>query len=135
MVATVSGDSNFDSSKPMIDDRYLSPAQTITSGGEITLVHGLVDRDGNPVKPFHVSGYLKCLVAEHGRSVGDEIEANLGDNSTGSTSIFNQVESDSTSITIKLSNFSSPFLSNNKVTGAQVALTNANWELYIRAWA
>lgn len=134
MTVRLDGTDNLDSGQPFISDRYLSPAQTITPGGLITLTHGLTDRDGNAVKPFHISGYIKCLVAEFGYDVGDEVEVTLVNNSDLGANYYNAVWSDTGTINVRFSDGSRAFTTANKSTGATVALINANWELYIRAW-
>lgn len=107
--------------------KFESTAQTITSGSTVTVAHGL------GVKPFGVSIYLKCTTADAGWAVGDEVEVSFNNSSAG-TSRTNTPLVDSTNITIYFTNSSQCFSIANKSSGVMTALTNADWELYIRAW-
>ncbi len=111
----------------VIRPRYTSAEQTITTAGQITLTHGLGG------VPRRVGGRLKCLTAEAGYSIGDQIEVSLVDNSTASNTIVNSVMVTTTQIIIRFSDHTSCFVGANRTTGAAVALTNVNWSLIVTA--
>lgn len=112
-----------------ITQKFTSTAQTIVSAGLITVVHGL------GVDPDNVSIYLECTSAEFGYSVGDKIEVSEVNNSGATTGRNNALYFDSTNVFLRMSNVATVFTVANKTTGVGVALTNANWDLYIRALA
>ncbi|TIM06657.1 hypothetical protein [Mesorhizobium sp.] len=98
--------------------------QTITSGGSLTLAHGL------GVKPKLYLAVLQCTTAEHGYSIGDEVPAlTIASNSRGVS-----IVPDATNLNIRYGNFATAFEILNKTTGAGDAATNANWRLVVRAW-
>lgn len=106
---------------------YVSAEQTITSGGLVTLTHGL------GVTPKSAIMVLICKTAELGYSVGDELhisqafDANLRPSALvcGPTTIKVKYSSDATGV----------FGAANLTSGVFVILTNANWRLIVRAWA
>ena len=110
--------------------RFTSSAQTITTGGSLTIAHGL------GVRPFYVSAYIECTTAENGYSIGDRlyhpfsVSDSLSDGRGVSLSTNGTVNID-----VRFGNQSAVFLVNNKTTGAAVLLTNANWRLYVIAEA
>jgi len=107
--------------------RFKSTAQTITAAALIQLAHGL------GIKPTSISGYIKATTAEHGYSIGDEVEVNLMNNSDATTSRCNGIYTDATNINIRLSDETSTFIIGHKTTGVINAITNSSWELYITA--
>ena len=107
--------------------RYVSSAQTITSGGFLVLSHGL------GAEPAFVQFVLECTTAENSYSVGDRIFVNVGENSTSGSNRHNSVKVDATNITIRFSNDPQVFAVGRAGTGAMVELTNANWRLYVKA--
>lgn len=133
MPSVIKGSSNFDSDQELMVSRYLSPPQTIASGGLITLTHELVDKNGNPAEPFGVDFYIECVSAEHGYSIGDKLRVALN-STTGSGSRVSSIGWDVANIYFYLSTDTTVFIAPNKTTRAPAALSNANWELYIRAW-
>lgn len=110
--------------------RYVSPEQTITSAGLLTLAHGL------GAVPSLVTGELVCKVAEFGYSIGQIINCNL---TIASTSTLDNkgisMAKDATNLTGRFGNNVSAFSANNFTSGVGVDLTNANWRLIVRAWA
>lgn len=104
---------------------YVSTAQTITSGGLLTLAHG------RGVVPSALACRLRCVTAEHGWAVNDEMAAELSP--SGATKI-NSIWADATNVYVRYSNAASCFNGGNKSTGSAEALTNANWRLIVRAW-
>jgi len=108
--------------------RYESPEQAITSGGLVTLTHGL------PSTPRVLTGVWVCKTAENGYSVGDEIYAVFGAfNSASSDGM--AVFCDAVNISCRFGSGTNPIISINKTTGALFRLTSANWRLVVRAWA
>ncbi|TIL43410.1 hypothetical protein [Mesorhizobium sp.] len=103
---------------------YESSQQTITSGGSLTLAHGL------GVKPKLYLAVLQCTTAEKGYSIGDEVAAlTIPVNSRGVS-----IVPDATNLNIRYGSFATAFELLNKTTGDNDAATNANWRLVVRAW-
>lgn len=113
-----------------ITETFLSAAQTITSAGTATLVHGLSS------KPKIIVGFIECLTAEHGYSIGDELEIPTFPQST---SVFNDlglsIISDATSIIYRYGSSGTVFLGLNASTGVTSFLLNTRWQMFIRAFA
>ncbi len=107
---------------------YVSPQQTITTGGLLTLAHGL------GVVPKIISSELVFLTAEAGYSVGDIVEWVFSDEASGNTRGVSIVK-DATNITVRYSNLANTFAAMNKSTGASAVLTNANLAFVVRAYA
>lgn len=108
---------------------YTSPEQTITSGGSVSLTHGLGE------VPKLVRAELVCKTADGSHSVGDILE--LGDGYIPASilsSIGHDVRKTSTTITITYGNAATVYLAKSG-TGISEPLTNANWRLVLRAWA
>lgn len=109
---------------------YVSAEQTITSGGLLTLPHGL------GAVPKLVTGELVCKVDQAGFVAGNVIGAqiwwfpNSGFDDKGITFVRTP-----TSLIGRYGSNATPFAANNFNTGAGVDLVNANWRLVIRAWA
>lgn len=119
-----------DALSPISAQSYESAGQTITSAGALTLAHGLAS------KPKIINYYLRCLTAEAGYSVGDELHDILGVRDTNTTQSRGMaVVVDATNINIRFSSTTSVFANMNFTTGASTPLTNANWELYVQAWS
>jgi hypothetical protein len=119
---------------PILTASYDSGDQTISSGGTLSLTHGL------GAKPKIVQFYVKCLTAEANYSIGDEIQ--LGGPGivyvgAGSSTIggFASVAG-ATTISIRFTAASAnPIYALDKTTGALAGLTNANWAFIVRAYA
>lgn len=108
---------------------YTSAQQTITSGGLITLTHGL------GAVPKLITGRLVCITAEAGYAVGDVVAVELVNNSSSGTDQANSVVLGTSNIAIRLSNEGGVFAVGHKGTGARTVLTNANWKLVVSAYA
>jgi len=106
---------------------YSSTAQTITSGGLLTLAHGLGGM------PTLVQCRLKCTSGDQGYSVGDEILISPSSADTGASQGV-AINPDATNLNIRYSNGANVFYTLVKSSGAVGALTNGNWEFYVRAW-
>lgn len=112
-----------------IRSEYVSPQQTITSGGALTLAHGL------GVRPRIVRAFLVCQTAEQGFSIGDEVPIGDGLISPEASRGF-VMRPDTTNIVIRFGSAANAFVVNNATTGSGAAgLTNANWRLVVRAYA
>lgn len=109
---------------------YVSPEQTITTAGQITLTHLL----GRAPAFFRVAAI--CKTAEHGYSVGDVLEVqHVCDVSDSDVAVRGMsLTSDSTNIYIRYVANATVFPIINKTNGATAPLTNANWRLIVRAW-
>ena len=110
---------------------YESAEQTITSGGGLTLAHGL----GLKPKGFQLE--IICKTAEHGYSIGDSLGINHGMDQTDTSSLFKGV-----AVTYDATNFYVRYVANTAVfggftkgTGTVATFTHANWRLVVRAWA
>jgi len=106
---------------------YTSTDQTITSAGGLTLAHGL------GAAPKFVNFELVCQSTEQGYSVNDVIvirEVNSYSFDRGLACWL-----DATNINIRFGTAAAVFQYGHKTTGAQSALTNANWKLRVKAWA
>lgn len=108
---------------------YVSPEQTITLAGLISLAHGL------GAVPKLVQVVAICKTAELGYSVGDIILATTPDTLGTAAGYGLQVAMSAANVDIRVGNtgFSSVL---NKATGAFGATaTAASWRLIVRAWA
>jgi hypothetical protein len=114
-------------SEDLISKEYESAQQTITSGGLLTLTHGLSR------EPRLFDFHLVCTTAEDGYSIGDKIGANI--NSTAGAVRISSFSFTSTQILFRFSDESICFMTNNKASGAAVPLTNSRWKLVVRAYA
>ena len=124
MTTIIRGSDNFDTG------RFASTAQTISSGGALTLAHGLGST------PFGVNAYLKCVASEQGYSIGDELiitPAMSGDDTTVNRGL--SVVVDAANLTIRFGSSPNVFLQLNKTTGSRALFVNAKWNLHVRAWA
>jgi phage-related tail fiber protein len=101
---------------------FQSAQQTITSAGSLTLAHGLGK------KPGLLMTSLVCLTAEAGYSVGDEVFVSQAAQS---------LVPDATNINVRFgSTAGTSYSVMHKTTGVTpTGITNANWQLVVRAWA
>lgn len=96
---------------------YTSPDQTITSGGQLILAHGL----GRT--PIFVDVLLVNVTAEAGYTAGQVVKSLcVLSNNQGFSAIL-----DSTNLTIRFGSGATVFSINNATTGAATTITNANW--------
>lgn len=107
---------------------YISPQQTISNAGALSLMHSL------GVSPAIIQLRMICVSADIGYSIGDEVVCQMcaGDQAV-STGV--SVVPTNTTIEIRFGATANPMLLNNKATGATVFATSANWRLIVRAWA
>lgn len=107
--------------------RFVSTAQTITSGGLLTIPHGL------GAKPYNIMPSVVCITASSGYSVGDEIIMPPSISISGAAYGL-ALWVDATNIYIRFGNVASTALvSAVKGTGAYALLVNTAWQLYVRA--
>lgn len=112
---------------PAFTKSYTSPNQTISQAGALTLAHSL------GAMPTLIQVRLKCLTAELGYSIGDEVIWQL--NHSGLTSRGVMVSPDATNLNVKFGNNANPFILLSKTTGTEGNVTNANWAAIFKAWA
>lgn len=105
---------------------FASSNQTITAAGALTLAHSLGEM------PKLIQVHLKCLTAEHGYSIGDEVPWHTGDANAGRGC---SVVPDATNLNVRFGSNANTFNVINKTTGASAAITNANWAAIFKAWA
>jgi hypothetical protein len=113
----------------VFSEAFESAQQTITSGGSLTIAHGL------STTPTLYQAFLQCTTAEHGYSIGNEIAINPHISPAGSNNRGLVMIPDATNINIRMGSDASAFSLLSNTTGASVALTNGNWALVVRAWA
>ena len=107
---------------------YVSSDQTITSGGLLTLAHGLGEA------PKLVQLHLVCAVAQGGWDVGDVIM--VGNNqSTSGDNRHTSAYFDATNVYVRFTDSGAAFTVAFKTTGVAVNLTNTSWRLRVRAFA
>jgi hypothetical protein len=107
---------------------FESTQQIITSGGSLTLAHGL------SAQPKLYQAYLKCTTAEDGYSIGDEVAINPHIGGPGENSGLSLVP-DATNINVRFGNGTTAFSIVRKDTGQTTGTTNTSWRLIVRAWA
>jgi hypothetical protein len=102
-----------------------SAEQTITNNTTITVAHGL----GRV--PQDVRVFIRCKTTEFGYAVGDEVEFNIGNNTSGSTYNHNpSVMANATNVVVRVSQDVAVI---GLSTGNNTAITNANWRIVFRA--
>ncbi len=106
---------------------YDSGQQTITSGGGLTLAHGL------GVQPHVLMPWLHNVTAEQNYSIGDEIPIwAMGENGANQGAAY---ITDATNVNVRFgTSAGNAFNILNKTTGAVAGITNADWKLVVRAW-
>lgn len=97
---------------------FESDLQTITSAGTLTIPHTLAALP----RRYFVS--LVCVTPELNYSAGDEVAV---DNQLSITA-------DSYNISVRYNSAASAFSIYDKTTGALTGITNANWQMRLRAW-
>lgn len=107
--------------------KYVSPEQTITSGGRLTLAHGI----GTP--PEQVQLEAICKIAELGWTVGQSIIIPPQAGGFASTNCGLSVAKDASNLVIQYGSTASVLLACN-AAGYVLGLTNANWRIIVRAW-
>ena len=108
---------------------YVSPEQTITAAGALTLAHGL------GVVPKLVTYELVCKVAGEGYSVGAILPIGIMAAASGSDPYNASANVDATDIVIRYANTAVTFNILHATTGAGSPITNTSWRLVVRAYA
>ncbi|ADZ72398.1 hypothetical protein [Polymorphum gilvum] len=127
--AFFAGDLHVRGSPLPITKAYVSPEQTITSGGLLTLAHGL------GAQPKIMTAELVCKAAEHGYSVGQILSINIGINAANALAAGLSVVPYPTTVEVRYGSAASAVQLLDKSTGAVANATNANWRLVVRAFA
>ena len=108
---------------------FESTVQTITSGGALTIAHGL------GAIPDRIQVWLECAIAERNYSVGDRLPINSHLMATGTGNNKGaSVVPDATNLNVRYGLDPSVFDLLDKNTGGAFSGTNANWRLILRAW-
>lgn len=100
---------------------------TLTPAAQTTLTHGL------GAKPTLVNLWLKCITAELGYSVNDEVLATSGQSRQDGSAIGQSVRRNSTQIIVRLSSSGTIFDISHATTGDASNITSANWQLIVEA--
>lgn len=103
---------------------FISTAQTITSGGALTIAHGLARQ------PAFWGYFLVNQTAELGFSPGDLVDPGGWDYDSGGVNVSRGVAivPDTTNLGIRYSSQTAAFNGMNFSSGAGVQFTNANWK-------
>ncbi|WP_221138351.1 hypothetical protein [Rhizobium lentis] len=112
---------------PSFSKQFDSAQQTITSGGGITVAHGL------GAAPKLIQVLLICATADAGYSVGDVIPVAFNGPANNNSSV--GATYDSTNINLRYGTNANVFAYLHKSTGASTALNNGSWRMIVRAWA
>ena len=115
---------------PVFTKVFTSTAQTITSGGALTIAHGL------GAQPKLIQAYIVNVNAEFGYSTGDQllISGAAGATDTSTDRGMSYVTT-ATDLVIRYGAAATCFSINRKDTGAVANAVNANWQLLLRAFA
>jgi hypothetical protein len=129
LVAAINAsDTSYNNQRPLV---YTSPPQTITSGGVLTLSHGLV-RSGSGVSPTIFSAKLQNVTPEANWVAGGTFVVPVFVYDVSGTSYGFYLTPSSTTLRIQ---FTSGFYIPDYASGAWVLATNANWNLVVTAVA
>ena len=115
-------------SSAAITKSFESTLQTITSAGLLTLAHGLGE------EPQIVMLLLECVTNEHGYTTGQRLGVSISAADASSTR-FNGYVINATNVLFRYSSSANCFYVTNATTGVPVLITNANWNLIVRAYA
>ena len=107
---------------------FTSSAQTITSGGALSIAHGA------SAKPKIVVAYLVCQTDEQGYVAGDELFVNVGSDETYSLGHGFALTRSTTNLEIRFGSDANVFAMPNKTTGTRANLTNASWKIVFSAF-
>lgn len=107
---------------------FTSTAQVITSGGALTLAHGL------GTAPFGIQVEAQNITAEHGYTTGQKVQVIDAAGDAATSTGVSVRKDDATSLIIRMGGASNPILVLHATTGAVAICTNANWSLIFKAW-
>ena len=102
--------------------------ETITAAGLLTLAHAL------GAVPFDYTIDLVNTSAEHNYSIGNTTKPQLVQYSIAGNGKGVSIVPDSTNLVIRFGNDANTFNILNKTTGVEAEITNASWDLRIKAW-
>lgn len=105
---------------------YDSGLQTITSGGLLTLAHGLA------AVPAFVTADLECQTIDAGYAVGEVLAIGPFYDSGGAAGM--SVRKDATNLLVRFTSTGTVFATVQAGGGTGTFLTNANWKLRVRAY-
>lgn len=103
--------------------------QTITTGGALTIAHGLARA------PVVVLGFLKCTTAELGYSIGDIVSISVGICGGGGENRGVAVVGDATNLSVRYGSTAPVFVVVDKSGGGSSIITAASWKFFVRAFA
>lgn len=106
---------------------FASAEQTITTGGALTLAHGMA------VVPKIVFLELVCTTADAGYSVGDKLAIGFTGAVNSNSGV--NITYDATNIYARYGSTAAVFIAGNKGTGSGASLVNTSWRLVVRAYA
>ena len=106
---------------------FVSSNQTLTSAGALTIAHSL------GVRPKLTQVWLECQTAEHGYSIGDQVQISTTDADASRSGV--SLVADATNLNIRYGNSAGIFLLVHKTSGAAAVATNGNWRAIFKAWA
>lgn len=107
---------------------YNSPNQTITSGGTLTLAHGL------GVAPSNVYLDLVCVTAQFGYNIGDVVKnVSYGNSTSGIDDKGYTFIANSSNVIVEIGHYVKVFTIIRRDTNASGALTNSSWRIVVRA--
>jgi hypothetical protein len=109
--------------------RFTSADQTISGTGLLEIEHGL------GVIPADVKVWLRCITGEHNYTAGDIIEPMQSGSNAAADNYGYALKRDATNIVIRFGSQTNPMRALNFTTGAGTDLTNANWRLFVEAFA
>lgn len=112
----------------VISKSFTSSQQTITSGGALTLSHGL------GAVPTIVQMILVCQTNEGGYTSGQQVFTPVG-HGNGANANSASIIIDSSNLTIRFANSTSVFEIVNASNGAALVATNSNWKVIFKAFA
>lgn len=105
---------------------FTSTSQTITSGGALTIAHGL----GR--EPVLIQCYLLNTTSDGGYSIGDKYLFSPQSSDGGNRGV--SIVPDTTNLNIRYGSATNTFSFGRKDTGADFTATNGSWSFVIRAW-
>lgn len=106
---------------------FESSAQAITSSSNLTVAHKL------GVRPRRWGISLKCKTADQGYAVGDEITVESEQSTAAVSSRGVTLLADAINVTVIFGTDTNVFQGHNKSDQSRSQLTNANWDLFVRA--
>lgn len=113
---------------PVFTESFTSAQQTITSGGTLSLAHGL------STTPKLITAEIVCATSQAGYSVNDSIPFPFYYDEGGTIRGF-AVTYNSVNINLTYTSAGTVLTTVDKATGARTALTNGNWRVVIKAYA